>query len=200
MRLLSPTIATALIALGLPAVAEVDDAVHEKCSEAIDYNWCIEVFSTIAETESENETVAEESNRIDEYAAPEYHSKARQKAPSGYTPPPSKRLYQGKRLYQAECPPGTGMVTVDERWNFLFMRGGKKRKIGCMTQSQLSNFNAQRYVQHDQQRRQTMMNLGSQHRQYMQEQSQPVRQTLPATCSGSAISVGGVTTASATCF
>ena len=26
-----------------------------------------------------------------------------------------------------QCPPGTNMVTVDERWKVLFIRGGKKK-------------------------------------------------------------------------
>ena len=44
MRLLSPAVAAALLALGAPALAGVDDAVHKKCLEARDYKGCVEAF------------------------------------------------------------------------------------------------------------------------------------------------------------
>lgn len=87
------------------------------------------------------------------------------------------------------CPPGTNMVTVDERWNFLFMRGGKEKEIGCMSPQQLANFNAQIHLQNDRQRRQTLRNMSNQ-----------LQQSRPVTCRGSSVSTYGVTTGSATCY
>lgn len=58
MRLLSPAIATALIALGLPAVAEVDavDPQHHKlCLEARDYAGCIKAMSGSKNEEQSSE-------------------------------------------------------------------------------------------------------------------------------------------------
>lgn len=133
--------------------------------------------------EPDSDLAVEESNWIDEYAAPEYHSKARQKA-------------AGTSYNQDYCPPGTSMVTVDERWNFLFIRGGKKRKIGCMTSQQLFLYNSQIRQQNHQRRMQGLQNLGDQ----MRRQSQPTQQTAPVFCRGSAVSVYGVTSGSATCF
>ena len=42
-----------------------------------------------------------------------------------------------------DCPVGTSMITIDNRWNFLFFRGGKVKEIGCMSPQQLDSFRAQ---------------------------------------------------------
>ena len=43
----------------------------------------------------------------------------------------------------SRCPRGTSMVTINKRWNFLFIRGGRVEEIGCMSPQQLAGFNAQ---------------------------------------------------------
>ena len=225
MRLLSPAIATALFALGTPALAGVDDAVHAKCLEARDYAGCVKTLSSItSNTQQKSEEINSSSMLIPEVCSAkdssgwghtqEWFENAVQEI--GYDAvirqckdksPPSKmsdkerqkiastmpeacegldedwfqdgvktegleatvnRCISHKESKQDEeldqyaggseasfynfkakmddyrqCPEGTSMITVDNRWNFLFFRGGKVKEIGCMSPQQLANFNAQ---------------------------------------------------------
>ena len=84
-----------------------------------------------------------------------------------------------------QCPPGTNMVTVDERWKVLFIRGGKKKEIGCMTQQQLADFNSRIHLQGQRQRQEAWRNL---------------QRNRPVNCYGSSSTVGGSTYGSATCY
>ena len=55
MRRLSPLLAMALISSTNPALAAIDNAVHQKCLEARDYEECIKAFKTKSEEEIEAE-------------------------------------------------------------------------------------------------------------------------------------------------
>lgn len=60
MRRLSPLLAMALISATGPALAEIDDAVHQKCLEARDYEGCIKAFNTKSDEQIEAERIAKE--------------------------------------------------------------------------------------------------------------------------------------------
>lgn len=257
MRLLSPAIAAALLALGAPALAGVDDAAHKKCLEARDYKGCVELMTSTGKSPSKDEGQSEnidstkgeelltsgkcklneyifnqpipnsdDDNRVHmsfnekadlclllsqantnsafnevllahgispqsyrsvlsanaareeearrEKLLPEYEICGRPPADPGVSSPDAaleadeysdclnkhRELKVGARNPNAksmrygkngmeygqrtnDCPVGTSMITIDNRWNFLFFRGGKVKEIGCMSPQQLANFNAQ---------------------------------------------------------
>ena len=90
------------------------------------------------------------------------------------------------------CPPGTSMITQDNRWNFLFMRGGKIKEIGCMTPTQLANIRAQQALQHDQNVRQTWRDMGNNIREDLRNQRLVDAINKPVHCYGSSSTSGSI--------
>ena len=89
---------------------------------------------------------------------------------------------QRQQSQNNRCPPGTNMVTVDERWNVLFIRGGKKKEIGCMTPQQLADFNSRIHLQGQRQRQQAWRDL---------QRNRPVNCYSNSSTTGSINSFGG---------